>query len=175
MSDWIPLADAVSRFRVVSRGSSSYATYSSHAARCGSVTLGRSIETKKDSRGRWVVRESEVEAGIAAEIIRTRQIREATEKYEEHTLIGSPGQRVHTEWGHYVVAKDFHFHYSFVDAYRRRNDGFWICSQCWTRATEKHEKAECHTCSDWGDCRRNCTLSSIGCDECGTEMSVSSS
>jgi hypothetical protein len=41
------------------------------------------------------------------------------------------------------------------------------CEQCGGAAAALHNKPECHTCSDWNGCGRDCTWSGWRCDHCG--------
>lgn len=46
--------------------------------------------------------------------------------------------------------------------------GHHKCTRCGGVAEEEHFSDECHRCSDWGGCGRNCTLSGVRCTKCGT-------
>lgn len=173
IGDSVPLAEAVAEFRTASGGPTSSAeTYRKHASTDGSVFLGASMVVTKDHRGRWVVSRTDLDRGIVAEQERFAQITQDSVDYQNHILRDSENLKVDTDWGYYEVRGVFHVHYDRTAAYRRRSDGWWICNTCWTPTRDEHDRPECHTCSDWGDCRRNCTLSAVVCDKCGTRMEV---
>jgi len=172
IEDQVPLADAVAMYRAACGHASSLQTYRKHAAEGGRVHLGVSIPAAKDRRGRWVVPRPALDRGIATELERLAGIRQATVDYRNHVLRGPENVRVDTDWGFYEVRGAFHFHFDRTDAYRKRNNGTWVCNFCWTSTQDEHGREECHTCSDWGDCGQNCTLSAIRCDECGTRLEV---
>jgi hypothetical protein len=45
-------------------------------------------------------------------------------------------------------------------------ESYYVCRKCENTATTRNEKPECHTCSDWNGCGRNCTLSHLVCKKC---------
>lgn len=55
---------------------------------------------------------------------------------------------------------------------KKRSDGAWYCTGYNKLASTKHEKDECHRCSDWNGCGRDCTLSKIYCEQCGTAQTI---
>ena len=48
----------------------------------------------------------------------------------------------------------------------------YFCRKCEKQAKTKNEKEECHTCRDWNDCGRNCTLSHLICENCGIRQNI---
>lgn len=70
------------------------------------------------------------------------------------------------------VYSDFHSIWR-SDAKPWKDSGaYWFCSRCWQGAALAHDKPECHTCSDWGSCGRDCTLSEESCQACSTALPV---
>jgi hypothetical protein len=166
------LADAVAQYRAIMPGASAYETYRSHASRSGSVYLGAWVPTRKDGRGRWVVSVLDLDRGLAAEREYLAQKARNTSDYENHVLHGEDEEPMETDWGHYFHRGPFHFVFDRYQACSRVSDGWWVCSNCWTPTTNEHNHEQCHTCSDWGDCRRDCTLSAVRCDKCGTRLGI---
>ena len=48
----------------------------------------------------------------------------------------------------------------------------YFCIKCEKRAKTKSESKECHLCSDWNGCGRNCKLSHLICENCGTTQKM---
>ncbi|MGD0862064.1 MAG: hypothetical protein ABSA21_04820 [Candidatus Limnocylindrales bacterium] len=61
---------------------------------------------------------------------------------------------------------------SDLQRYRGHSSGSWICAVCNVEAITEHDRAECHRCSDWGGCGRDCTLSRIVCPKCGRDRAM---
>ncbi len=61
---------------------------------------------------------------------------------------------------------------SDLQRYRKHEASSWVCVECGIEAEKHFDKPECHTCSDWGGCGRECTLSSIECPKCGRLQDV---
>jgi rubrerythrin len=71
-----------------------------------------------------------------------------------------------------IEGGDFRLVSDPVERYRHRSDGTWFCKTCGTPAETEHEKPECHRCSDWSGCGRDCTLSRVYCSKCGRSRSM---
>lgn len=163
--DSISLAEALDRYQRESGYSNAYSTLREHAARSGVVHLGTRIRVRK-VHGRWTVRLKDLEQGLAAERRWRAERARLTSDYEKRILHGSDGAQIWTDWGYYQRRGAFHFvHYDRVP--RWDSSGDWVCSSCWNVARTEHENPECHLCSDWNGCGRDCTLSAIRCDSCG--------
>jgi hypothetical protein len=99
-------------------------------------------------------------------------LEQITADYRNRILHGGPGSTIRTGFGSYTVYADFHSIWR-SDAKPWKDWGvYWFCNRCWQPATFAHGKPECHTCSDWGSCGRDCTLSEVSCQACGTAMAV---
>lgn len=166
----ITLAEAVARFRTEAGFTSLYETHRRHAASSGYVFLGTRIPVRKDGHGRWVVQVADAERGLAAERERRERRDKVTVDYRGAVLHGTDGEHVETEWGYYLRRGPFHFRHNHAYDFPWKNDGSWICSTCWQPAMTEHEKDECHRCRDWSPCGRDCTLSAVRCDSCGTRL-----
>jgi|GEM_PF-4425859 hypothetical protein len=67
------------------------------------------------------------------------------------------------------------FRFQVASAYERAkksSDGEWYCTKCNIPASTEHNNKECHRCSDWGSCERDCTLSKVYCEKCKTEKII---
>ncbi len=51
-------------------------------------------------------------------------------------------------------------------------DGYYTCKKCRDVANKKYNNPECHLCSDWNGCGRDCTLSSVYCKKCKVEDGI---
>lgn len=123
-------------------------------------------------RGQWMVEQDDVDVELAEHRASRTELAQITTEYHSRILHGKPGVTIRTNFGSYSVYRDFHS-IRRSDAKPWKDSGvYWFCSQCWQPATLTHAKPECHTCSDWGSCGRDCTLSKVSCRTCGTAMSV---
>jgi hypothetical protein len=120
----------------------------------------------------WHIRRSDVLAALERERLREEDLERVTRDYESGILYGSDGETVETTWGGYRIAGGFHFVWSDYEVMRRRSNGSWWCNHCDAAAMTEHGRPECHVCSDWGSCGRDCTLSRIECRVCGRAMDV---
>jgi hypothetical protein len=174
----LSLRDAVERFKS-ERGSwaNAYEWYRKSAQRSGRVSFGNTRQLVKDTTAevsvlkasnQWVVDEQAFEAALAEHRAALAETLAIDQAWHEHRLLVGPGQSVRTSWGGYRVAKDFHV--SWSTGARQYGGGYesWYCSKCWRPATTEHNRPECHTCSNWGSCGNDCTLSGITCMNCGT-------
>ena len=69
-------------------------------------------------------------------------------------------------------SSDFRFKVNDYERARRRSDSTWYCNRCNRPAETEHNKPECHLCSDWHECNRDCTLSRVYCDRCKTSQEM---
>lgn len=167
-STLISLRDAVERYRAEPGAPSNvYEWYRKSAHRSGRVWVGGiEIRAAKDGN-QWVLPLSEFEAAVDVHRARRAQIASVTADYEAHVV--HEGDQTLT-WGGYRTRGDFHFAWNDMDVYRRKSDGHWRCSRCFSSVQREDGKPECSTCSNWGSCRRDCTLSAISCAGCGTRL-----
>ena len=67
-------------------------------------------------------------------------------------------------------------HDRFVSFYHNMHPGKewteYICRKCEKPAETKHDKNECHVCSDWNGCNRDCKLSHLICTNCGITQNM---
>jgi hypothetical protein len=167
---YITLKEAVDRWRAVTRYANAYEWYRKQAPG-GTVHFGLEVPVVKQ-HGRWVLEESGLDDAIGAWRAAEQDKERVTRYYENHVLHGEPGQTMRTTWGGYRVGRGFHFAWNDYQAATMRSDGSWYCSSCWEPASTEHGKPECHTCSDWGGCGRDCTLWAVRCDRCGTRLDL---
>lgn len=123
---------------------------------------GQTIPVAKVGR-HWLVEEGDVDSAVEAHHQRVAEERAATVDLDAGTQRGSDGEQVETDWGHYTRRDPFHFGWSAYEAGRRRSGGAWYCNMCMTPAATEHNNPEWYRCSDWGDCRTDCTLSRVFC------------
>jgi hypothetical protein len=169
----ITLSQAIERYRQEpGSGSNAYDWYRKQAHGSGQVWLGGDHVTAVKVGRQWMVREAEVDSAITAHRDRMAQRHQATTDYEAHTLHGGDGASVSTDWGGYRISGAFHFAWSDYAIVTRRSDGSWFCNICFKPVQSEHGREECHTCSDWGGCGRDCTLSRIFCSDCGTSKDM---
>ena len=64
---------------------------------------------------------------------------------------------------------EFIFQEDAIGRLKKDSDGTWICKACGKPAKTEHNNPECHRCSDWYGCNRDCTLSRVYCTTCATE------
>jgi hypothetical protein len=165
------LADAVEVFRgEPGSPSNSYQWYRKDAQYRGSVSLGGMSVLVRKISGAWWVEEPDLERALVALRERMAERHAATVDYKNRVLRGAPGGSVETDWGRYTVRGPFHLNgYSGVPRYKGY-DEVWVCSTCWRPTSTEHNREECHSCSDWGGCERDCTLSRVFCSPCGTSL-----
>ncbi len=122
--------------------------------------------------GRWMVSQEDVEAELAEHRASIAELEEITTDYNNRVLHGETGSTIRAGFGSYTVYRDFHSIWLAAAKPWKESGAHWFCSKCWQKATLAHERPECHTCSDWGSCGRDCTLSEVSCQSCGTAMAV---
>jgi hypothetical protein len=167
------LAQAVERYRSEPGASSNaYEWYRKQAHRDGRIPLGDVDVAAVKVGNQWTVAVTDVDDAIAAHRNRMVEQHRATADYEAHILHGHSGSRVSTDWGGYTISGDFHFAWNSYLVGTYQSDGAWYCNICFKPAKSEHEREECHTCSDWGGCGRDCTLSRIFCRDCGTSKDM---
>jgi hypothetical protein len=176
----IPLKAAYERFRREPGGcNNSYDWYRQRAQQDGTVAFGDRRQLVRTDcpdvsvvkvKGRWMVDEEEVIAEIKEHQAARAELDQITRDYKDMILHGGPGTTLRTDFGSYTVYSDFHSIWR-SDARPWKETGvYWFCNRCWKPATLVHDKEECHVCSDWGSCGRDCTLSEVSCHGCGTSM-----
>ncbi len=159
----------------------SYAWWCKSAQRRGEVEFGASrqfveggsttVRVFKRSN-RWYVDPASFEAAMAECLAVQEELHRSSVAYDKHELLGRPGETVRTTWGNYHTRGPFHRRHNSRTPPWKGSGDTWVCSTCWAPAALEHEREECHTCSDWGSCGRDCTLSAAVCKDCGTRLSL---
>jgi hypothetical protein len=116
--------------------------------------------------GRWFVDEQDLVSALNETALARTELDWISALYEQHQLLGEPGQQVKTTWGYYTVSSPFHEHFDPIAEYHRGNGSQYVCNACWTYASYEHNGSECHLCRDWGGCGRDCTRSATICLKC---------
>ena len=169
----ISLRDAIARWQREERApANAYEWYRRDAHRSGMVSIGETSIRATKAGGSWLVDEADLDRALVAHRERRAEVRRVTADYKAGVLHGHDGEMLETEWGGYRRRDPFHFAWSDYEVGRRRSDGTWYCSRCMRPASTEHNNPECHTCSDWGSCRNDCTLSRVSCPTCGTELAL---
>jgi hypothetical protein len=176
------LKEAVDQFRREPRAwSNAYDWYRRDAQRRGRVHLGRRRQLSPTAvgdlrvtkiAGKWTADAAEFNAIIEEHRAAVAELQQLTRDYDNHILHGATGSTIWTEFGGYVRARDFHRTWNTSIRPWKDYGDWWTCSHCWKPATLEHDKPECNTCSDWGSCGRDCTLSRVLCETCDTSMAV---
>jgi hypothetical protein len=179
----LSLRDAVAELKRHHRGGNAYDWYRRDAQRGGRIWLGTGCQLEPGGErpvmvsarkigGRWMV-DAEGFRSALHELDRAQgELAMITAAYEDQQLLGGVGKSLRTSWGGYRVADRFHFVWNSMSIYRHDSYGIWRCNTCWKPAETQHDRAECHICSDWGTCGRDCTLSGIACGTCLTSMAL---
>lgn len=145
------LSDAI---KLYSKGekslSNSYEWYRKSAQRNGSVLIGNTIIRAYKRGGIWYVDEKEFVEAI-------KKHRGAKKQRQQDGCEAHGGFRF--EWSNY-------------ERLRKKSYGRWYCIKCNVLAETEHTKEECHLCSDWNGCGRDCTLSRVYCPKCGASLDV---
>ena len=150
----------------------SYQWYRKNAQSHGGIHFGdTNINVKKINR-KWFVDSADVKMAIDAHRDKEKKISETTKDFRKGIIRGEDGGSILIEGGHYEIHGSFRFVVSDIERARHKSDGTWYCNKCKRPATTKHEKQECHLCSDWNGCGRDCTLSEIICKNCGTYRKI---
>ena len=149
-----------------------YEWYRRWAHHSGNVPIGETHVPARKHRRAWMVASEDVAAAIEVHRQQVGRRRAITEDYTRGVLHGQDHETVRTDWGTYERRGPFHFARSDYEAARHRSYGTWMCSTCMKSAETEHNRPECHTCSDWGDCRSDCTLSRVFCSTCGTSFAA---
>jgi len=169
----ISLRDAIERWQREERApANAYEWYRRDAHRSGTVWIGGTSIPSTKAGGTWIVDETDLDRAVAAHRERRAHVRRITDDYALGVLHGQDGGMLETDWGGYHRRDAFHFAWSDADIARRHGDGTWFCSRCMRAASTEHDNPECHRCSDWSPCGRDCTLSRVFCPACGTGFSV---
>jgi hypothetical protein len=169
----ITLKDAVSLYsQEKGAPSNSYDWYRRSAQRHGTVHVGDvKIQVHKEG-GIWYIDNTMLARAIKNHREKIRHIEQTTRDYEKGIIHGKNGETIRTTWGGYEIRDKFRVVWSDIARSRQRSYGTWYCNSCDTAAGTKHEKPECHLCSDWNGCGKDCTLSEVYCKKCGYRLTI---
>jgi hypothetical protein len=169
----VTLREAVEQYSAESRQYvNAYDWYRQSAQRTGSVPIGN-VEVPTFKLGNaWYVNAPDLEAAIQSHRDRVASIKQVTDDFGRGVLHGKDGDTAELEDGGYRLRGTFHFAWSSYEIGRKRSNGSWYCSTCMKAAETEWNNPECHRCSDWGDCGRDCRLSRVYCASCGTGFDV---
>jgi hypothetical protein len=138
------------------------------------VSFGRvAIAAHKTGR-EWVVDEADVDRAIAAHRKHRAEVKQATKDLPAGLLHGHDGDTVEIDWGSYRRRDPFHLLLRTDEPPWKGSGETWYCSACMRPASTEHDNPECHRCSDWGSCGRDCRLSRVFCPTCGTAFELPS-
>lgn len=171
--DLLTLKEAVRQYKQEERAvSNSYDWYRKRAGKSGKVWMGDINISAVKQNGIWYVNRNDFSRAINSHRESIRCVKQVTEDYENGIIHGKDGDTIKTEWGGYEIHKEFRFAWNDVERYRRRSHGMWYCNICHIPAETEHNNSECHLCSDWGGCGRDCTLSRVYCPKCGASINI---
>lgn len=164
------LTEAYDRFQdQQSPPDNAYDWYRRSAKRSGSISFaGVDIPAEKEG-GVWVVPDERVEEAVKAHQERQDELDRRLEEVRKGIYEEEEGT-YEFRGGGYRNEGSFRLEWDNLRRARKKSDGTWYCKDCGERAEPLHEKEECHTCQDWGDCGRDCTLSAVICEECGNRL-----
>ena len=166
------LKDAVGLYKKeLGAPSNSYDWYRRSARRFKHISIG-GHEVKAFKEGaEWHVDDVDFKLGIKSRKERLKQIEKNAENLEKGIITAKDGETVDVGWGTYTVHKGFRNVLSFYSAAKDKDlTGTWYCNTCNKQAETEHNGQECHLCSDWGGCGRDCTLSAVICKTCGNRI-----
>jgi hypothetical protein len=134
----------------------------------GFYCLGVSVPVTK-AGGRWVAAEADVTAAVQQYADGQAELRRVTDDFRRNIVYEGHHRIV---GGSYNAGEDFYHVFNDLAAYRHQSYGANFCRRCHEPAKTEHNKPECHTCSDWGGCGGDCTLSAIYCARCETRKEL---
>jgi hypothetical protein len=171
----ITLREAVERWQREDHvETNAYDWYRRDAASDRAVSFG-SVDIPAHKPGReWVVDEADVARAIIAHRQHRDDVTQATTDLAAGRLHGKDGDSIETEWGSYSRRDPFHLRERTDIRPWKESGETWYCSGCMRPASTEHNNPECHRCSDWSPCGRDCSLSRVSCSRCGTGFAVPS-
>ena len=169
----LKLRDAVQFYRNEEHApSNSYDWYRKSAQQHRRVSIGETDVPAYKHKGIWHVDGKKFAEAIKRHREAIKRLKQVTADYAKGIIHGKDGDVVYTEWGGYEIHKDFRFVWSDYERVRKKSYGTWYCNKCNIPAETDHNKKECHLCSDWNGCGRDCTLSKVYCPKCGKSIDV---
>lgn len=147
----------------------SYNWYRQSAKKNGTVHIGDTTIPAFKVKGTWFVDSADFDRAVNTFINKKTENKEhARLMMEDHQKgIFHPGNVSISDTLRYVNKGDFRLEVNRYLAGRNKSSGTWYCNTCNIPAETEHNNPECHTCSDWGPCGNDCTLSKVYCSRCG--------
>ncbi len=102
----------------------------------------------------------------------TSSRKQASADYAKGIIHGKDVDVVYTEWGDMKSMKISALYGPIMNYPAGKSYGTWYRNKCNILAEIKHNKEECHLCSDWNGCGKNCTLSKVYCQKCRRSIKV---
>lgn len=167
------LKDAIALYKQEKQvPANAYTWYRKSAQARGAVWIGNTKVPAYKDGGIWHVDNVKFSEAIQRHRDGIEHLRRVTEDYAQGRIHGNDGDTIRTGWGGYQIRGGFRFVWSDYERNRRLTYGTWYCNTCNTLAETEHNKPECHLCSDWNRCGRDCTLSKVYCTQCGVSIEV---
>jgi len=169
----VTLNNAIRLFaRETGAGHNSYEWYRKSAQQQGTIEIGGTIIPAHKERGVWCVENTKLAKAIRNQRQQTERIKQITRDYRKRIFHGKSGETVRTTWGGYQIRGKFRFAWTDLERAKKESYGNWYCNSCNKPAGTKHDKPECHLCSDWNGCGKDCTLSEVYCLKCDHSLKV---
>lgn len=169
----ITLAEAIETYKKEEHAPvNSYHWYRRSARSSGKVHIGNT-DIPSFKKGKcWYVEIRAFQEAIKKHGEENAYRKQVTEDLAKGIIHGKPGEVIRTEWGGYAHHGQFRFVWSDYEGYRGKSNGTWYCNVCNQPAKTEYHKQECHRCSDWNGCGKDCTLSAVNCLKCDSKLSI---
>ncbi|HTE16149.1 MAG TPA: hypothetical protein VK642_13825 [Burkholderiales bacterium] len=155
---WIPLLDAVTRYRQEEGApSNSYDWYRQDAMRRGMIWIGSSDVTAEKRNRVWHVETDSFMAAISRHREQRARVLTMTTDYASGVIHGQDGETIETIWGHYTVRGKFRDVFSLHQHLRARSDEIWRCNTCHQPASLKSQDG---------------SVVGLSCKRCGHAMTL---
>lgn len=152
--------------------SNSYEWYRKCAQGRENISISGTDVPAYKKKGVWCIDDGDFTKAIENHRTMIRRRKQVTDDYNRGVINGKDGDTVHTDFGGYNIHGAFRFVWSNYENAHMKSSGEWYCNRCNTPAETEHNKPECHLCSDWNGCGRDCTLSKVYCAKCGKSIDV---
>jgi hypothetical protein len=152
--------------------SNSYEWYRKDAKKRKRVMLGDVDAPVFLDRGTWCIEDGVFSMAIKKHREHLGLIEKNTKDLARRIIHGKDGDTVETEMGGYAIHGKFRFVWNDYEVARHKSEGTWFCNKCNIPAEEEHNNPECHLCSDWNGCGKDCTLSKVLCRKCGATLKI---
>lgn len=146
----------------------SYNWYREYAQKYGYIPIGDTHVSVRKEKGSWVVDLDDFDHAVRSFINKKAEKEKHTHlMMDDHQKgIFHKGRISISDSRYYDNKGDFRLEVDTYSMARKDSDGTWYCNTCNIPAETEHNNPECHTCSDWGSCGRDCTLSKVYCSRC---------